>query len=256
MGIDILTLAAAMAGKGGGSASKYKQPDWGAEMLGLVELLPNTELTVMEEVGAALLMQEVNLTEGNVYTVNFNGTEYNCTAVYQEGMTGVSLGNVGAMLEGMPVTDDPFIFVAISEEFREEIAGACAMAVPLDGSTTFTLSIKEKNEEIHKIPVKYVERVPFEPLVVNVSQINGTNSVLTHSFAEIYDAIESGRTVFVEFNEYRYLLASCLPNDAQFVHLGPLTAKTEVDVITIARVVVTGDTMVTRSRKFLTLSEV
>lgn len=188
MGIDILTLAAARAGKGGGSASKYKQPDWGAETA-IVDLLPETELTVMEEVGAALLMQEVTLTEGNVYTVNFNGTEYDCTAVHGDNMSGVALGNVGAMLEGMPVTDDPFIFMAISEEDRENFAGACAMVVPLDGSTTFTLSIKGEKAEIHTIPAEYIQKV--EPLYV---QANGSTS--TVSCKKIVECIKAGIPVF------------------------------------------------------------
>lgn len=47
MSIDILTLAAARAGKGGGSASKYKQPEWGAET-GIVDILPETAISVGE----------------------------------------------------------------------------------------------------------------------------------------------------------------------------------------------------------------
>lgn len=190
MGIDILTLAAARAGKGsGGSASKYKQPDWGSET-SIAEILPETELTADPDAGAALLMQEVTLVEGNVYTVKFNGTEYKCTAVYQELMTGVALGNVGAMIEGMPVTDDPFIFVTINEGDRVDFAGACAMVVPLDGSETFTLSIKGEVETVYEIPAKYT--ASKNALMVTTS--NGEHASV--NALRIKEAVEAGTLVY------------------------------------------------------------
>lgn len=201
-------------GSGGGSASKYKQPEWGADTA-IVDILPETELTVMEEVGAALVMQEVTLTEGNVYTVNFNGTEYNCTAVYGDNLTGVSLGNVGAMMEGMPATDDPFIFMAIPEENRENFAGACAMAVPLDGSASFTLSIKGESGEIHKIPAEYAEHAPVEPFIIAATGTHpniNSGYKIDKTWNEIEQAIVSGRMVYFHYSLDMYTIANFDPD--------------------------------------------
>lgn len=200
MGIDILTLAAAMAGKGGGSASKYKQPEWGADTA-IVDILPETELTILEEVGAAMVMQEVTLTEGNVYTVKFNGTEYACTAI-SNSSTGLLLGNAGAIDETFPVTSEPFIFMAIPEEQREQYMGAYAIVVPLDGSTSFTLSIKNTTGEIHKIPAEYTE---LSPLIVNLI-VEGTTGKMDVAFADIMKAIRAGKNVYVNNGTFMYPL--------------------------------------------------
>lgn len=195
--------------------SKYKQPEWGAETLGLVEILPETELTVMEEVGAAMVMQEVTLTEGNVYTVNYNGTEYACTAI-SNGSTNLLLGNTGAIDETFPVTDEPFIFMTIPEEQRDQYMGACAIAVPLDGSITFTLSIKEKNEEIHKIPAEYAEHAPVEPLIITVTGMQvGVNSgyKIDRTWKEIEQAVVAGRMVYFSYATEMYAIANFDPNN-------------------------------------------
>lgn len=146
------------AGEGGvgGGSSKYTQPDWGAET-GLIEILPEIVLEVNEDTGAAFGMQEAHLTSGDSYTVTYNGADYVCTAFYAEGMPGTSLGNLGVMDEGLPVTEDPFIIMAIDEEFREDYGGAALVVFPVDGSASFTLSIKGEGEIIHKIPGEYVE---------------------------------------------------------------------------------------------------
>ena len=214
MAIDILTLAAAKAtaGGGGGNTSKYKQPDWGVES-GTVDILAETELTVMEDVGVALVMTEVNLTAGYIYTVNFNGADYDCTAFYQDGMVGIALGNAGAVQEGLPVTDDPFFLMTVNEENRENFAGACAMASALDGSVSFTLSIK--GTEIHAIPAKYVEHAPVAPLVIKVTGYTidlgfDTDGGMTidATFDEIHEAVSAGRTVFVQYGDRKYSLLS------------------------------------------------
>ena len=168
--------------------SKYKQPEWGSKTA-IVDILPETELTVMEEVSAAMVMQEVTLTEGNVYTVNYNGTEYACTAI-SNGSTNLLLGNAGAIDETFPVTDEPFIFMTIPEEQRDQYMGACAVAMPLDGSTTFTLSIRGEVETVYEIPAKYT--ASKNALVVTTS--DGERASV--SFDKIRDAVNAGTLVY------------------------------------------------------------
>ena len=83
---------------------------------------------------------------GSTYTVMYNGTAYDCPAIYyeEEGLAGVMLGNTDAM--GMPGgnTDAPFLMLLMP-------AGAdmgdgtmlYGMVVAMDGSSSVTLSIVE-----------------------------------------------------------------------------------------------------------------
>lgn len=205
MGIDILTFAAARAGKGGGgSASKYKQPEWGADTT-IVDILPETELTILEEVGASLIMQEVPLTAGNVYTVNFNGTEYACATI-SNGSENLLLGNAGAIDETFPVTDEPFIFMTIPEEQRDQYMGACAVAVPLDGSETFTFAIKGDGTAYKRIPSEYIGTYDQpkwgeekDAVVLPETEVASTQFDITTQFT-----LEIGKTYYVYWNGTKY----------------------------------------------------
>ena len=179
----------------GGSTSKYAQPEWGAE-IGLVDILPETEFTVDEAMGVALGMQEVALTVGDVYTVTYNGTDYACTAYFKDGMPGAALGNLAALEEGAPATDDPFIIVAIDEEYRENYDGKCLLVVPLDGSTTFTLAIKIEGEIIHTIPFKYLATADGQP----TWGMEKGMSVLKENTVEVIDSDSGMAPILLPFS--------------------------------------------------------
>ena len=193
MGIDILTLAAARAGKGsGGSASKYKQPDWGAETA-IVDILPEAEYTATAETeGAAPVMQLVPLVAEQVYTVTYNGVEYNCTAmpIEEDGVvTSFALGNMA--IEGGEDTGEPFLCVFAARDEAASEMGLYGIILPLDGSTTFTLSIKGAGEIIHPIPAEYTENESV--LRVNL----GYNySSADKTYDEIMAAINAGKFVY------------------------------------------------------------
>lgn len=174
----------------GAAGGKYKQPEWGAETA-IVDILPETELTILEEVGAAMVMQEVTLTEGNVYTVNYNGTEYACTTI-SNGDANLLLGNAGAIDETFPVTDEPFIFMTIPKEQRDQYMGAYAIAMPLDGTTSFTLFIRGEVETVYKIPSKYVD--DHAPIILEY----GTDGKVPMTSGEIITAIKAGRQVYLD----------------------------------------------------------
>ena len=114
------------------------------------EILPECQLEI-SEAGFFAITNEIEATEGYTYIVNWNGNTHTCVASLLNGM--VCIGN--GMQIGEPDTGEPFLMgfypasIAASE-------GVYAIIIPLDGSTTCTISIVERIEEIHKIENKYL----------------------------------------------------------------------------------------------------
>ena len=181
MGIDILTLAAARAGKGsGGGGSKYKQPEWGAEE---VVLLPETELAfaMNDDLGMDCAFVELSqaLAADASYAINFNGTVYNCKAIASESGE-IVVGNVTAL--GGAGNDEPFVLFD---------TGGMNIVIPLDGSASATMSVAR--ETVHEISAKYLG--VKEPLIVNCNVqalVNG------FTYEMVVEAIKQGRTVFLK----------------------------------------------------------
>lgn len=129
---------------------------------GMVEILPETTFEATEETeGMALIMEPPlhMLIEGGTYEVNYNGASYNCVCyalASEEDGTIYVLGNAGAVEEGLPVTDDPFV-IAFYEEAFAVAQGLWGMAIPLDGSTTITLSITGEAEKVSHMDRKYIK---------------------------------------------------------------------------------------------------
>lgn len=184
MGIDILTLAAARAGKGGGgSASKYKQPEWGVE--DGAEMLAESVIALEDGQGMISAYTKIP-TVGNVYTVNWNGTTYNCTAFeYNGGVSMIALGNFAAF--GREDTGEPFAILATPEDMIEA-AGAAGMIMALDGSESVTLSIT--GEAVYTIPEKFLEYK--EPLFVTLLE---ELSTIDKTYEQIKAAIDENRVV-------------------------------------------------------------
>lgn len=194
LGLSALNTANAgkglkVADDGTMAAEKYQQPEWGSETA-IVELLPETELSIMsEDEPMAIVQQKVTLIGGAVYTVNYNGTEYECTA-YEGGEGGiVMLGNAAAV-DGED-TGEPFFLAFYDDTIAAEI-GYYEAVVPLDGSTMFTLSIKGVVETIHAIPVKYLQNSTV--MCVNLAD----NSTADKTYDEIKEAVNAGMHVYVK----------------------------------------------------------
>lgn len=170
-------------GSGGGSTSKYKQPDWGDE--DPVVVLPE-ETYAIEEV-QAYIPQQLTLEADQPYLVNYNGTEYRCTAFALE-EEGVAIGNT------MPLngdnTGEPFIIAAAPPDQFEEL-GIGGLIVVLDGSTSVTLSITRQG--IVKIPSEYVENKQ-PPLVVHLIDNDTACDVGSDT---IHAAVQEGREVYL-----------------------------------------------------------
>lgn len=183
--------------------SKYTQPEWGEDKT-IVDIMPETTFEASEDMGGMAPITNsllYTLVGGAAYEVIYNGISYNCICYdFNDGREGsgqLILGNAQAAIEDAPATDDPFL-VAIFYGASLEESGVPGMAVPLDGSTSFTLSIKGASNEVRAIPAKYVEHAPVAPLIVTPNFLNSTTGSSSHTFDAIYNAIISGRKVFVK----------------------------------------------------------
>ena len=123
---------------------------------GVVELL-NVTAEVDPDSGAAILNETgVDVVPGDSVVVNYNGTDYDCTAVdaadfAPEGAIiepGTwAMGNIDAML-GAGDSGHPFILQGAKGQFTA--------LIPLDGSTTVSVTISKTSKVIHKVPLKYL----------------------------------------------------------------------------------------------------
>ena len=128
-------------------------------------VLPETTVTPNEN-GEATLTDALGLVEGQTYTVNWNGTDYECVCVKAEmdgdgdgvaDMTlGVALGNVGVMTGGED-TGEPFVIVEPLPEIAAQV-GAAVMVLSATGSTSVTLSITGITEETEVIAQKFLPK--------------------------------------------------------------------------------------------------
>lgn len=145
---------------GEGTTCKKISFDYLPEGVGGVDVgvvLPEVTLTASEELdGAMLIVDSFNtpIVGGGQYTVLWNGSEYKCVAheLSEDGVTLILTGNVDVMMGGAG-TGEPFVIMTMPGGIGEN--GAYGNVIPLDGSTTATLSIS--GETIRKIPKMYLD---------------------------------------------------------------------------------------------------
>ena len=118
------------------------------------DILPETTVEVNSETGEGTITTEIELVEGNTYTVTWNGTEYTCIA--QEMVNpdagismGIGIGDIGFGTTGEPVTGEPFLIVDCSADIAAE-AGVPTIIIALDGSSSVTFSICSEIENVVK----------------------------------------------------------------------------------------------------------
>lgn len=110
----------------------------------------------------ALLASSPDVAVGEKYIVTYNGADYLCEAVdgAAVNMPGkAAMGDVGGATGGAS-TGEPFV-VIVGGDGDE----AGLVAVPLDGSTTLTISIRQEVTEVKKISGKYVEGMGYSDTV-------------------------------------------------------------------------------------------
>lgn len=168
----------------GGSASKYAQPDWGAE--DPIVVLPEATYSIAPDSGeeAAMIATPFSLEAGQTYSVSYNGVEYKCVASVLE--DGVVVGNIGFVL-GYNASIEPFIIINMSGE-EAASTGIYGGMYMLDGSTSATVSITK--HAIHEIPGDYVDIGS----VMRVN-LNEAGDAIDKTFMEIYNHVENGGMV-------------------------------------------------------------
>lgn len=123
-----------------------------------VAVMVETEMTFNEDAfyGANPLLTDIVV--GDTYTITYNGVDYPCPAY---ALDGYAFGNLGAMVEGFPTTDDPFILLAFPPEIGDSMGGMYAMLMALDGAETVTISISGITKTVKKLDAKYAPGYGF-----------------------------------------------------------------------------------------------
>lgn len=130
-----------------------------------VTLLETTTLTANGSFGGVdgvgFLTSLLDVNDGMECIVTYNGVEYTCAARFTsfDGMPCFILGNSYAF--GDENTGEPFLVCAFPEAVAAEV-GVYGGVIPLDGSGSFSISISQITEVVHKLPSKFMpEGVPF-----------------------------------------------------------------------------------------------
>jgi len=144
-----------------------------------------------------LFSEAFSLVEGKEYTVNWNGTAYVCTCskMAMGTLSGLGLGNFGA-LSGGENTGEPFVLGV----FDAANAPVPAAAVPLDGSTTLTLSITGTIENITPVPEVYLPKLAYV-IDVNEEELNegsdGSMGVIILDTTKLLEVIKDHGSIWL-----------------------------------------------------------
>ena len=156
-------------------AKEYSQPDWNANEgepghilnrpfysdYKTETLLETTTLTADASFanfeGVAVLPGPLALQEGMICNVVYNGAAYTCTvkAADFQGLSCFAFGN--QIVVTGENTGEPFTVCAFSED-STAITGIYGGVFPVDGSTTFSMSIASITEIVTPVPEKYLTK--------------------------------------------------------------------------------------------------
>ena len=187
---------------------------------GMVEILPECQPVYDEAEGSFILVSNVpTFVVGESYVINWNGTEYECTAqdlsVVAPGA--VLLGNGTVMdMPGVVDNGEPFVIIVAEENGTEML-----IAMDLGGATELTLSIYGNGEVVHKLDNKYLdldwlptkELVEVEILPETTSNAYKSNRTLNPTI------LPAGTNVIVVFDGVRYELTVSQYQEAENTHV-------------------------------------
>ena len=160
----------------------------------------------MEE-GQAYLFEPfpAPLVEGQTYTVNYNGTAYECEcfAGSMDGIPLTCLGN-GALLGEESDTEEPFFFAVLMDDGIAAALGVYGLIISLDSTESITLSISGSAEIVHKLDKKYIDiEVP------NSNIVNGSTPGSLRSVFSIETEEEPMGEAAVAFNMNTKAIGAC-----------------------------------------------
>ena len=138
--------------------------------------------------------------DGEAYTVNWNGVEYSGVVMAWE-MNGIPMAVLGnaamAGVDGAVDNGHPYVIGAIPPEYSEMMGGAYGAVMPLDGSTSATISVT--SSEVHKIPDKFIN-LPImihDAITLTLNEDGTFTSDTTFSEAYKLDALELSKALRV-----------------------------------------------------------
>lgn len=172
-------------GGGGGGVSSWNDLTDKPFYSETVEVLPETTVEIDPEMSAGFIPGEFTFVGGKKYTVKYNGVEYVTSCLEMGGEFG--LGNLGAIGETLPITEEPFCLAYV--DMGDGIMGL--MVAALDGSASVTLSVI--GEKVKQIEKKYLPNIN---VVIDADVRNGA-TWLDMDTTDIVDAILNDNPIFV-----------------------------------------------------------
>ena len=191
-------IAKKLCGGGGGSVPKpltydYMPAGYPKKSVVTVTIMEEQEVAFASGEGkyTASLTEAFEIAEGQTYTVNWDGTEYECVCYAFNSIP--ILGNSSLFGAGDD-TGEPFLYVSTGRAF-----------ITLDAAASHTISVKTVVEVITPIDEKYLPTIPADKLptipvieftatiqdsIANDAQPSFTVSNL--SYSEIYALVEKG----------------------------------------------------------------
>ena len=126
------------------------------------EILPETMMEIFYDdvdTGINIIPVEFTVEVGKEYIITYNGVKYTCVnnKPDTDELNGYMwMGNLGAVDENFPSSNEPFVLAYGPIDFDEDAnpINYTWVIYPLDGSTSVTLSIAE--EIVHKIDPKFL----------------------------------------------------------------------------------------------------
>lgn len=142
-----------------------------------------------DDEGLYLLNPGVELTEGNTYAVNYNGTGYTlkCKLGGAQGSRALYLGN-GDWIVGES-SDEPFgVYV-----FDPPLGGMMGSVLRVyEGSTDVDISITGENLEMRKLDKRLLPEDAYIPLVIDAEVDFNNNVTITsgHTYDDVYSIVD------------------------------------------------------------------
>ena len=128
--------------------------------MGIGTVLAETTVMIDPDAGVGLIPVNFTVEGGQEYTIKYNGVEYVTPCIEIEGIW--AFGNLGALEEGLPTTNDPFVLMYN----RVDEAIYAWRIIPLDGSEMVTLSITGMMEVVIPIPEKFMPELRGQKKII------------------------------------------------------------------------------------------
>ena len=188
-----------VSGGGGGSVPKpltfdYMPEGYPTKSVGTVTLMEEQEVafTLSNGLYMAQITNAFEIVEGQTYTVNWDGTEYECVGFVLNSLT--MIGNLSMMGMGDD-TGEPFVY-------GYDARRAVGTFITIDTAASHTISVKTTEETVTPMAEEYLPEN-----IATKSEVESTQEVLDGVFSSVdtftFDKQTSGRDTF-KFNGFNY----------------------------------------------------